>query len=99
MVSQFEDQNKHQSRITIPIVPPFFKEQKQAVNDLGLPFKDYYMTKDICKVLKLRPYTLRSRFRRGHYPEPERIKGKRIFTLKEVIEIIELSKSLFINNN
>jgi hypothetical protein len=57
------------------------------------------MTKDLCKVLKLQPFTLRSRLRRGHYPEPKRINGKRVFTMQEVIEIIKISRNLFVTDN
>jgi len=80
------------NRITIPIIPPYLKELNQPLNELGLPMKNYYTTQDICKVLNVRPDTLRSRFRHGHYDEPVRKNGKRIFTLQEVKEIMGKSK-------
>ncbi len=92
MVSQFAEERKQSYCLSLPIIPPYFKEQKEAVNDLGLLIKDYYMTKDLCKVLKIRPDTLRSRFRSGRYPEPQRLGDKRIFSLSEVIEIINLER-------
>jgi hypothetical protein len=94
-VSQFAERGTRSNYLTIPIIPPYLKKQNQIVNDLGLPIKDYYMTRDLCKVLKIKPDNLRSRFRRGHYPEPTRVNGKRVFTLQEINTIIEKTERLF----
>jgi hypothetical protein len=80
------------NRITIPITPPYLKELNQPLNELGLTIKNYYTTKDLCKVLNINPDTLRSRFRRGYYVEPVRKNGKRVLTLQEVKEIVGISK-------
>jgi hypothetical protein len=98
MVTQNTDNKIPLSRLTIPIAPPFLKEQKPTLNEFGLPIKNYYMTGDICPVLKVRPHTFRNRFKQGYYPEPKRINGKRIFTLQEAVQIMEISKNLFMND-
>jgi hypothetical protein len=67
------------------------------VNDLGLAQKDYYMTADVCKVLKILPDTFRQRIYRGHYPEFEKIGVKRIFTLEQIKELIEITHHLVQN--
>ena len=56
--------------------------------------KEYYTTKDICKVLSIKADTFRARLRAGTYPESMKHGGKRRFTEKEIAEIIKISKEL-----
>ena len=64
------------------------------MNDLGLPDKPYYMTQDVCKVLKILPDTFRQRIYRGYYPEFEKIGVKRIFTLEQIKGLIKITEDL-----
>ena len=64
------------------------------LNDLGLPAKDYYTTADLCKVLNIKPDTLRHRLRNGRYPESLKVGGKRRFTEIEIQDILETTKVL-----
>lgn len=75
----------------IPVNPSYLKPPKTALNDLGLPVKDYYITSDLCKVLRLLPDTFRYRIRTGKYPEALKVGGKRRFTIEQVREIIKIS--------
>ena len=78
--------------ITLP--EPYSKELKPALNELGLPEKSYYVTADVCKVLKIRPDTFRQRIYRGYYPEFKKIGVKRIFTLEQIKELIKITNTL-----
>ena len=60
------------------------------MNDLGLPIKPYYFTRDVCKVLNVLPDTSRERIYRGFYPEYGKIGRKRMFTLEEIKELISI---------
>jgi len=64
------------------------------VNDLGLEQKDYYMTCDVCKVLKINPDTFRQRIYRGYYPEYQKIGVERIFTLEQIKDLIKITEGL-----
>jgi len=66
--------------LKFPVNPAYLKPPEPATNDLGLPVKDYYITADLCKVLRLLPDTFRYRIRTGKYPESRKIGGKRRFT-------------------
>jgi len=77
--------------LKIPVNPPYLTKPKPATNDLGLLKKNYYTTKDLCKVLKLKPDTFRYRLRKGYSPEPARMGGKRRFTDKEIRKIIRFA--------
>jgi len=78
--------------LKIPVNPPYLNLPKPAINDLGLPEKEYYTTGDLSKVLSIKPDTLRYRLRKGYYPEPERVGGKRQFTEAELKDIINISR-------
>jgi hypothetical protein len=52
------------------------------------------MTADVCKVLGIKPDTFRARIYAGHYPEFGKIGRKRIFTLNQIKELIEITKRL-----
>jgi len=63
------------------------------LNELGLPIKEFYTTRDVCEVLDLHPDTFRYRLRKGIYPEPKNMAGdKRRFTLDEIKEIIKITE-------
>ena len=64
------------------------------MNDLGFKQKDYYMTCDVCKVLKITPDTFRQRIYRGDYPEFQKIGVKRIFTLEQIKKLIAITDNL-----
>jgi len=57
--------------LKIPVNPPYLKSPEPVLNDLGLPIKEYYTTKDLCKVLNIKLDTFRYRIRAGNYTEPE----------------------------
>jgi hypothetical protein len=77
--------------LRIPTNPPYLRKPKPIINDLGLAKKDYYTTKDVCKVLNLKPATFRYRMKAGKYSEPARSGGKRRFTEEEIGEIAKIS--------
>ncbi|CCK78795.1 uncharacterized protein TOL2_C06260 [Desulfobacula toluolica Tol2] len=81
----------------IHLPEPYFKEPESNINDLGLKTKDYYMTRDVCKVLKISPDTFRQRIYRGYYPEFEKIGVKRIFTLEQIKKLIRITERLIRN--
>ena len=39
--------------LKIPVNPPYLKPPEPAINNLGLPIKEYYTTQDLCKVLNI----------------------------------------------
>ena len=92
--SQFTENPNHLISINITVDPPYFKPPKMPMNDLLLPEKDYYMTRDVCKVLRIKPDTFRARIYAGHYPEYGKIGVKRIFTLEEIRELIRITDDL-----
>lgn len=92
--TQNTDPHIHLNYLKIPVNPPYLKPPETALNDLGLPKKDYYTTQDLCKFLSIRPDTFRQRIYRGHYPEFPKINGKRKYTLENIKELIELTKDL-----
>lgn len=70
------------------------KESESEPNDLGLPEKEFYTTKEVCGVLDLHPDTFRYRLRKGIYPEPKNWAGdKRRFTYDEVAEIVRITEA------
>ena len=83
----------HLPFLRITVNPPYLRHPDPLVNDLGLEQKDYYMTCDICKVLKIIPDTFRQRIYRGYYPEFQKIGVKRIFTLEQIKDIIKITDS------
>jgi hypothetical protein len=92
--TQNTDPHIYPNYLKIPVDPPYLKSHEPAINDLGLPIKNYYTTADLCKVLNIKPDTFRYRIRAGFYPEARKIAGKRIFTEKQIKELIELTKDL-----
>jgi hypothetical protein len=92
--SQFTNPFKPFLSQAIHLSEPYLKEQKKPFNDLNLEFKDYYMTRDVCKVLKILPDTFRQRIYRGYYPEYQKIGVKRIFTLVQIKELIKITETL-----
>ena len=64
------------------------------MNQLGLEQKDYYMTCDVCRVLRIKPDTFRQGIYRGYYPEYQKIGVKRIFTLEQIKELIKITENL-----
>lgn len=80
--------------ITLP--EPYLSKpaSKLKRNKLGLIENDYYMTCDVCKVLKISPDTFRARIYRGFYPEPDKIGDKRIFTYDQIIDLVDITKKL-----
>ena len=88
--NHFEERNGKRY-IKLKIDPPYFKPLEPKLNDLGLPDKEFYTTKEVCGVLDLHPDTFRYRLRKGIYPEPKNRAGdKRRFIYEEVKEIIEI---------
>jgi hypothetical protein len=92
--SKCRDSSNHLPLIKIPVNPPYLRTLKTPINDLGLPNKPYYMTQDVCKVLKILPGTFRQRIYRGDYPEFEKFGVKRIFTLEQIKDLIKITKGL-----
>lgn len=90
--SKNRDPHNFLTYLNIPVIPPYLKPPEAPINDLGLPVKEYCTTQDLCKVLNIKPDTLRYRFRKGYYPEPKRVGGKRQFTEAELKDIINISK-------
>ena len=90
--SKSRDSLNHPISLKVPVNPPYLKPPEAPINDLGLPKKEYYTTGDLSKVLNIKPDTLRYRFRKGYYPEPKRVGGKRQFTEAELKDIINISK-------
>ena len=82
--SKCRDSSKYLPFLRIPVNPPYLRTLRPPINELGLPDKPYYMTQDVCKVLKILPDTFRQRIYRGYYPEFEKIGVKRIFTLEQI---------------
>ena len=80
--------------LNVTLTKPYFKELKPALNELGLPERPYYITQDVCKVLKILPDAFRQRIYREHYPEFEKIGVKRIFTLDQIKDLIRITKHL-----
>jgi len=80
--------------LKIPVDPPYLKPTEKPLNELGLQKRDYYTTQDLCKVLNLHPDTFRYRLRVGHYPEPERVGGKRRFSEQDIREIVQITKTI-----
>lgn len=77
--------------ITLKVDPPYHAEPK--LNELGLPIKEFYTTRDVCQVLDLHPDTLRYRLRKKIYPEPQNMAGdKRRFTMDEIKELIRITE-------
>jgi hypothetical protein len=92
--NHFEERNGKRY-IKLKIDPPYFKPLEPKLNDLGLPDKEFYTTKEVCGVLDLHPDTFRYRLRKGIYPEPKYKAGdKRRFTYEEAKEIIRITKAM-----
>ncbi|MBW2079026.1 MAG: hypothetical protein JRI71_16045 [Deltaproteobacteria bacterium] len=63
------------------------------LNELSLPQKEFYTTKDLYQALDLHPDTFRYRLRKGIYPEPNTMAGdKRRYTLNEIKELIKITE-------
>jgi len=68
---------------------------RSDLNDLGLPEKEHYTTRDVCGLLDLHQDTFRYRLRVGIYPEAKKRAGdKRRFTKEEIREILETTRTL-----
>ena len=79
--------------LKLKVDPPYFKPLESELNDLGLPDKEFYTTKEVCGVLDLHPDTFRYRVRKGIYPEPKNRAGdKRRFTYEESRRLFELQR-------
>jgi len=89
-VAQFGDPPNTIPLIKIPINPPYIKLPEAYINELGLPAKEYYRTKDVCQCLGISPDLLRYRLRTGKYPESEIVNGKRFFTYEYCRMIIRI---------
>jgi len=86
---QFTDETRTQ--IDVHIHPPYLPKPK--LNQFGLPQKEFYTTKDLCKILDLHPDTIRYRLRKGIYPEPKNKAGdKRRYTLDEIKKLIRITE-------
>ena len=92
--SKCRDSYNHLPLLRIPVNPPYLGHPDSLVNDLGLKQKDYYMTRDVCKVLDIKPDTFRQRIYRGYYPEYQKIGVKRIFTLQQIKDLIKITEGL-----
>jgi hypothetical protein len=92
--AQFSDPASRIPLIKIPINPPYLKLPDNPLNELGLPEMEFYHTKDLCKILKVKPWTIRYRFRRGYYKEPMRAGVKRQVSEMDLWEIIKATKAL-----
>jgi predicted site-specific integrase-resolvase len=55
-------------------------------------YKNYYTTKDSCKVLNIKPDTFRYRLRKGYYLEPRKVGSKRRFSETNIREIVQIAK-------
>jgi hypothetical protein len=82
--SKSRDSLNYLISLKIPVNPPYFKRPKTPLNDLGLPIKQYYTTRDICKVLNIYPDTFHYRLKVGYYPEPRKVGGKRRFSEQDI---------------
>ena len=91
--SKSRDSLKHLISLKVPVNPPYLNRPKTPLNELGLELKDYYMTCDVCKVLNIKPDTLRHRIRRGYYPETARVGGKRRFSERDIRKIVYTDKT------
>jgi hypothetical protein len=92
--TQNTDPHNNLTFLDIPVNPPYLKHPNPVLNELGLEQKDYYMTCDVCKVLKIKPDTFRQRIYRAYYPEYQKIGVKRIFTLDQIKELIRITENL-----
>ena len=92
--SQFTKNANCLNPLNITVNPPYLKLPKTPVNNLSLPVKDYYMTGDVCKVLGIKPDTFRERIYKGFYPEYQKIGVKRIFTLEQIMKLVEITNKL-----
>ena len=97
MATQNADPLNQTISLIIPVAPPYLKHPTPALNELGLPRKDHFTTQDVCKVLSIKPDTFRHRIRVGHYPEAEKLHGKRVFSLEHVRALVKLSEELVQN--
>ena len=88
------DSSNHLPLLKIPVNPPYLRHTEPILNDFGFEQKDYYMTCDVCKVLKIKPDTFRQRIYRGYYPEFDKIGPKRIFTLDQIKDLIRITQHL-----
>ncbi len=59
--TQNTDPRIHPKYLKISVNPPYLKPPEPALNDLGLPTKEYYTTQDVCKILDIKPDTFRQR--------------------------------------
>src|SRR6266481_2414690 len=64
------------------------------LNDLGVPIRDRYRTRDVCKILQISPDLFRWRLRHGHYDgiKPGRDAKGRLFTLDQLRTICFLQR-------
>ena len=92
--SKCRDSSNRLPLLRIPVNPPYLSHPDPVFNEFGLPDKPYYMTQDVCKVLKVLPDAFRQRIYRGYYPEFEKIGVKRIFTLEQIKELIRITEDL-----
>ena len=91
--TQNRDPHNELKYLKIPINPPYLKPSEPALNNLGLPIKKYYTTKDVGKVLNMKPDTFRYRLKVGYYPESRKIGGKRKFSERDIHKIVQMAKT------
>jgi len=92
VVTQFTENYNRLISLNIPVNPPYIKYPKPALNEFNIPKKDFYTTKDVCKVLGVKPDTFRNRLEKGYYQEPVRVGKKRRFTIKEITHFVDLTE-------
>ena len=92
--SSCRDSHIHLNYQHIPENPPYLEPLESPKSDLGLLNKPYYFTRDVCKVLNIKPDTFRARIYADHYPEYGKIGVKRIFTLDQIKELITITNKL-----
>ena len=92
--SKCRDSSNYLPFLRIPVNPPYLRHPEPILNDFGFEQKDYYMTCDVCKVLKIKPDNFRQRIYRGYYLEFDKIGIKRIFTLQQIKDLIKITEGL-----
>jgi hypothetical protein len=93
-VSKNTDAFQQLDFLRVPVSPPYLRLPEKPRNDLSLVKKNYFTTRDLCKVLKTKPDTLRYRFRAGYYPDKKWLNGKRVFSEIDIIQIVKVTNDL-----
>jgi hypothetical protein len=69
-----------------------FKKNKPKLNKLGFQEKEIYRTSDVCKLLNITPFTLRSRLYRGIWQDKYEKDGVgRGFTADDLAKLIAMN--------